>query len=90
MFSDCTAYLTQQIDLADRVLACFNALERARKFGEITAEAIRKSVQGEADQQVLRWVSIAQLEMLAAFGEEKGFRAVLDQVVAPKPKPVRF
>jgi len=38
------------------------------------------------DQQVLGWVSIAQLEMLAAFGEENGFRAVLDQVVAPKPK----
>jgi hypothetical protein len=88
-FSDCTARLKQQVDVADGVVACFNALARARNFGEITPQAIRKSIQAEAEQQVLRWVSIAQLEMLATFGEPRAFRAVLDQVVAPERKPAR-
>lgn len=89
LFSDSVARLKEQVELADEALEIFNFLAREAQFRQLSKEEICESLVGEIDQQVSGMAHLAHTTMLAAFGEERGFRAALATKFEGKNRSLR-
>jgi len=87
LFPDTSAMLKKQVGWAENLADTFNILASQVAVAKIDLDEIRKGVQSEVDDQVSRWVDLARLGMLLAFGEGEAWREPVKRFMAVRPRP---
>jgi len=87
LFPDTSAMLREQVRWAQNLAGTFNILASQVASAEIDLDKIRADLQSEVDDQISRWVHLARLGMLLAFGEGEAWREPAKRFMAVRPQP---